>query len=161
MYLEFFSILCRYGLGLILQAKLQLLAAAPEEESEESRPPRRRSLMRQISTLIFSRRSTRRSRFSSDHARDASLNEISEEPNQEEPLSPMKSSKATRVPLHHKLSRHFTRLFSQSDDPPSKPDPKPRYKTASFHQFVNETFPGSIKLEEHQVAVYVIIRHDF
>ena len=147
--------MCRYGLGLVLQAKLQLLAAAPEEESS---PPRKRSLMRHISTMIFSRRSTRRSCSSSYHARDASLNEISEEPDQEEPLSPTKSPKA-RVPLRNQLSRHITRLFSQSDDLPSKPDPKPRYKTAPFHRFMSETFPGSVKLEEHQVAA--IIRHDF
>ena len=108
--------------------------------------------------MIFSRRSTRRSCSSSYHARDASLNEISEEPDQEEPLSPTKSPKA-RVPLRNQLSRHITRLFSQSDDLPSKPDPKPRYKTAPFHRFMSETFPGSVKLEEHQVAA--IIRHDF
>ena len=136
--------MCRYGLGLILQAKIKLLAPPAQEELVE-RPPRRRSLMRQISTLISRRSRHSRRRGSTSYRRGGNLDEISEEP-----LSPTNSPKS-HVPLHRQLSRHITRLFSQSDDLP-KPGTKPRYNTATFHQFMSKTFPGSIKLEEHQVA---------
>ena len=135
------SNLCRYGQGLILQAKIQLSSPAPEEEA----PQRRASLIRRVATIF--RRSTRRSKTRRDEP--STIDEICEDSSREEPLSPTKSP-TSRVPLRRQLTRRISRLFSQSDDLP-KPDPKPRYNTAPFHQFMSNTFPKSVKLEEHQV----------
>ena len=147
---KFHDSLFRFGLGLILQAKVQLLAPAPDEH-----PPRRRSLIRRISSRLFRRRTTRRRSSSTAYGRGetSGLDEICEEPSQEEPLSPaLAKSSSLPVPFHGQLTRHITRLFSQPDDLP-KPETKPRYNTASFHQFMGDTFPGAVKLEEHQVNI--------
>ena len=144
---KFHDSLFRFGLGLILQAKVQLLAPAPDEH-----PPRRRSLIRRISSRLFRRRTTRRRSSSTAYGRGetSGLDEICEEPSQESP-APAKSS-SSRVPFHRQLTRHITRSFSQRDDLP-KPETKPRYNTTSFHQFMSDTFPGAVKLEEHQVNI--------
>ena len=134
----------RFGLGLILQAKVQLSAPAPDKEPVESPLRRRTSRLVRLSSLLFRRHSSR-SR-STAHGRDkpSGVVENSEEPSQEQSLSP------TMCPLSPSIVKSYHQIVSQSDDLP-KPEIKPRYNTAPFHQFMSDTFPGAVKLEEHQV----------
>lgn len=96
----------------------------------------RRSIMRQVTSRLFRRRSTRNV---------GDFDDISEKP-----LSPAAPNPEPRVPFHRQLSRHISRMFSHPDDQP-RSETKPRYNVEPFHRFMGETFPGSVKLEEHQV----------
>ena len=147
----------RFGLGLILQAKVKLSHPSEQVNLVEN-PPRQRSLMRRISTRLFSRRSIT-GRSNSKHRKKGTLHQMSEEQTctfdniSEEPLSPVQSPKSS-VPLRRRLSKQFSRLFSQSDLPNPDTETKPQYNTAPLHLFISESFPGSTKLEEHQVNDY-------
>ena len=130
--------LYRFGSGLILQAKIKL---SPPTGETDPVPPKRKSLLRRISTEFFSRRTTRR---------NSTI--VHEEEQDEQP--PSQTANRTNPPLHRQLTKQLTRMFSRTSDIGESP-PKPQYKTAPLHMFVQERFPGAAKLEEHEVCCRV------
>lgn len=128
------SLLYRFGSGLILQAKVEL---SPTTGETDPIPPKKRSLLRRISTQLFSGRSTRR-----NHSI------VEEEPDAQ---PPSQTAKQTNPPLHRQLTRQLTRMFSRTSDN-AEPPAKPKYQIAPLHVFVQERFPGAAKLEEHEVC---------
>ena len=130
-------LICRFGLGLILQAKVKL---SPAEESQET--PRRRSLLRRLSNMMSTRR----------RSGSVSTDSHGNPPDEGEPNG------SRDAPFHRRLTRRITRMLSQQSE--DSPPPKAKYKTRLLHTFMLERFPGASKLEEHQVCDGCYI-HDY